>query len=224
MDTSIRVMIERGKKKRSVAVAFDWPGWDRSGNTEEDALRVLDAYRHRYSLVAGLAGLGDDFEARGELDVVERMDGIGMTDYYGLSGRPATPELTQMDAETCERKIALLRAAWSTFDAVGARVSPDLRKGPRGGGRERDDIIRHVNAVEIEEFARKVGVRVPPETWRDPEALRAYRDAFCEAIRDSNARGPAAGAWTVQFLIRRCAWHALDHAWEMEDRDPPSAA
>jgi hypothetical protein len=24
---------------------------------------------------------------------------------------------------------------------------------------------------------------------------------------------------TVQFLIRRCAWHMLDHAWEMEDRD-----
>jgi hypothetical protein len=38
----------------------------------------------------------------------------------------------------------------------------------------------------------------------------------------TNARGAAAGSWwTVQFLIRRCAWHMLDHAWEMEDRDLP---
>ena len=38
-------MVERGKKKRVVAVAFDWPGWDRSAKTEEGALQVLDAYR-----------------------------------------------------------------------------------------------------------------------------------------------------------------------------------
>ena len=43
---------------------------------------------------------------------------------------------------------------------------------------------------------------------------------FCAAIRETNARGAVAGkSWTVQFLIRRCAWHMLDHAWEMEDRD-----
>ena len=53
-----------------------------------------------------------------------------------------------------------------------------------------------------------------------PDELRAHRDAFSAGIREANARGVAAGAsWTVQFLIRRCAWHMLDHAWEMEDRD-----
>ena len=45
MNDSIRVMVERGKKKRVVAVAFDWPGWDRSAKTEEGALQVLDADR-----------------------------------------------------------------------------------------------------------------------------------------------------------------------------------
>src|SRR6516164_8157819 len=29
MAEPIRVMIEQGKKKRVVACAFDWPGWDR---------------------------------------------------------------------------------------------------------------------------------------------------------------------------------------------------
>jgi hypothetical protein len=24
--------------------------------------------------------------------------------------------------------------------------------------------------------------------------------------------------WTPRFAVRRSAWHALDHAWELEDR------
>ena len=86
MGNSIRVMVERGKKKRTVASAFDWSGWDRSGRTEEDALRVLESYRPRYAKVAALAGLSDEFGAAGDLTVVERVEGIGMTDYYGVSG------------------------------------------------------------------------------------------------------------------------------------------
>jgi hypothetical protein len=220
MDNSIRVMVERGKKKRTVASAFDWSGWDRSGKTEEDALRVLESYRPRYAKVAALAGLSDEFLTARELAVVERLEGIGMTDYYGLSGRAAGPEQDQMTEAKCERKIALLRASWTYFDDVAAHVSPELRKGPRGGGRDRDEIIRHVNGTELVEYGKKVGVRSSPDAWRDPDELRAHRDAFSAAIRETNARGASAGSWwTVQFLIRRCAWHMLDHAWEMEDRD-----
>jgi hypothetical protein len=220
MDDSIRVMVELGKKKRVVACAFDWPGWDRSAKSEEDALRVLDAYRARYAKVAALAGLADEFAANGDLAVLERVEGNGMTDYYGVSGRAAAPEQEPMSERACERKIALLRAAWTTFDDVAARVSAELRKGPRGGGRERDEIVRHVNGAEIQENGRKVGVRSSPDAWRDPDELRAHREAICAGIREFNARGPSAGAWwTVQFFIRRCAWHMLDHAWEMEDRD-----
>lgn len=219
MGDPIRVMVELGKKKRVVACAFDWPGWDRSAETEDDALRVLDAYRPRYAKVAALAGLADEFDATGDLAVVERLEGIGMTDYYGVSGRPAEPELEAMSDAECERKVALLRAAWATFDDVASRVSSELRKGPRGGGRERDEIIHHANGSEIFEYGKKVGVRSSPDAWQDPDELRARRDALCAGIREFNARGPSAGAWTVQFLIRRCAWHMLDHAWEMEDRD-----
>lgn len=224
MANSIRVMVEKGKKKRTVACAFDWSGWDRSGKLEEDALRVLESYRPRYAKVAALAGLTDEFDAAGQLAVVERVEGIGMTDYYGVSGKAASPEQDQMTEQECERKIALLRATWTYFDDVAARVSPELRKGPRGGGRDRDDIVRHVNANEVEDFARKAGVRYPADAWRDPDDLQAYRDAFCTGIRETNTRGTAAGlSWTVQFLIRRCAWHMLDHAWEMEDRSEPAS-
>jgi hypothetical protein len=36
-----------------------------------------------------------------------------------------------------ERRIALLRASWISFDTMVARVSAELRKGPRGGGWEK---------------------------------------------------------------------------------------
>lgn len=220
MNNSLRVMVEAGKRKRVVASAFDWPGWDRSGKTEEQALRVHAEYRPRYAKVAALAGLGDEFGAIGEPVVVERLEGNGMTDYYGVSGRRAKPEEEQMSEAECERKIALLRASWTYFDDVASRVTAELRKGPRGGGRERDEIVSHVNGAEIHEHATKVGVRTPLEARRDPEQLRAHREAFCAGIREFNAIGPSAGKWwTVQFLIRRCAYHMLDHAWEMEDRD-----
>jgi hypothetical protein len=220
MDDSIRVMVERGRKKRVVACAFDWPGWDRSAKTEEDALRVLAAYRPRYAKVAALSGLSDEFDATGEPVVVERLEGNGMTDYYGVSAIAAGPEREQMSEAACERKIALLRASWTYFDHVASRVSGELRKGLRGGGRERDEIVRHANGAEIQEFGRKVGVRSSHDAWKDPDALGAHREAICAGIREFNAIGPAAGSWwTVQFFIRRSAWHMLDHAWEMEDRD-----
>jgi hypothetical protein len=219
MAEPVRVMLEQGKKKRVVACAFDWPGWDRSARIGHDVLAVLDAYRPRYARVAQLAGYAAEFAATGGLEVVERIDGIGMTDYYGVSGRPAGPEHDPMTDAECERKLALLRASWRTFDDFAARVSAELRKGPRGGGRERDEIIAHVNGAEIYEFAPKVGVKVPLETRTDPQALGAYRDALVDAIREHHARGGSARSWALQFLIRRCAWHMLDHAWELEDRD-----
>lgn len=219
MTDPVRVMVEHGKKKRVVASAFDWPGWDRSTKLGDDVLAVLDIYRPRFAKVAELAGYGDEFRRLGQLQVVEQVEGIGMTDYYGVSGRAATVEHDPMAEADFERKLALLRASWRTFDDAAARVSVELRKGPRGGGREKEKIIQHVNGSEIHEFAPKVGVKVPVETRDDPKALGAYRDAFADAIRDRHAQGEPARSWALPFLIRRCAWHMLDHAWELEDRD-----
>ncbi|HEY2077353.1 MAG TPA: hypothetical protein VGH53_13560 [Streptosporangiaceae bacterium] len=223
MADAVRIMLEQGKKKRVVACAFDWPGWDRSARLGHDALAVLESYRPRYAKVAELAGFGAQFGAAGELEVVERLEGIGMTDYYGVSGRAATPENDPMTDAECERKVALLQASWRTFDDFAARVSAELRKGPRGGGWEKERIIRHVNGAEIDEFAPKVGVKVPLETRDDARALRAYREAFVEGIREHHARSEPARSWPLPFLIRRCAWHMLDHAWELEDRDLTNA-
>jgi hypothetical protein len=211
-------MVEQGRK-RAVASAFDWPGWGRSAKLEDAAMATLEAYRPRYAVVAARAGLGDEFAAAGALEIVERLPGTGMSEFYGVSGQTAQPELEPMSEAECERRIAILRACWATFDDVAARVSPELRPGPRGGGRDRDRIIRHTNGAEILEHAKKVGVVTPPEADGDAGRLAAHRDAFVDAIRDHCARGVTARSWTLQFLIRRCTWHFLDHAWEMEDRD-----
>jgi hypothetical protein len=217
MPETVRVMVEQGKK-RAVACAFDWPGWDRSAKSEAEALAVLAAYRQRYARVAELAGLADEFGTAGDMEVAERLDGTGMTDFYGVSARPAGPEQLPMSDAECERKINLLRACWTCFDDVVARVSAELRRGPRGGGRDRDRIVQHTNGAEIK-FARKVGVASALDAWRNAGDLRAHREAFCTGIREYNARGAAARTWTVQFVVRRSAYHMLDHAWEMEDRD-----
>ena len=217
---TVRVMVEQGKKK-AVAAAFDWPGWVRGAKSEKEALEVLEMYRSRYAKVAELAGMGKEFAATGKLKVVEHVPGTGMTDFYTLSFHSAKPEYKQMSEADCERKLALLRACWSYFDDVAARVSPELKKGPRGGGRDRDRIIRHVNGTEITDFAKKVGVVSSDDAWQkaDRRKLRAHRDAYVKAIREYNARGPMVKNWTLQFLLRHTAYHVMDHAWEMEDRD-----
>ena len=71
----------------------------------------------------------------------------------------------------------------------------------------------------VSQFAKKVGVNTPLDARERTDDLRAHREAFCAAIRDYNARGAPARNWPVQFVIRHSAYHMLDHAWEMEDRD-----
>jgi hypothetical protein len=218
MPEPVRVQIEVGKKKRSVASAFDWPGWDRWAKTADGALGVLETYRPRYAKVAELAGYGDMFAAAGPLEVVERVPGTGMTDFYGTPCVAAPPEYERMTPADLERKTALLQACWTYFDSVADRVN-ELRLGPRGGGRDRDRLRRHANGAEIDEWAPKVDVKVPLETRDDPVALQTYRNQFIAAIREYGAAGEPARNWQVPFLIRRACYHMLDHAWEMEDRD-----
>src|SRR6266516_1832613 len=120
-----------------------------------------------------------------------------------------------------ERKITLLQAAWRFFDSVAARVSPEMRRGPRGGGRDRDRIIRHTIRTESEDFAKQVGLRIGEGEALTPDGLRHHRETYVEAMRAYNAGKVERRmrSWTLPFLIRHSAFHTLDHAWEMEDKD-----
>ena len=218
----VRTVTEHGTKdKRSVAFALDWPGWSRGAKTAEEALTTLEAYRARYRLVAELAGMGAEFDAAGPLEVVEDRVGTGSTDFWGISFSPSTAEQGPMDEATLERRITLLRACWAYFDSVAARVSPEMRRGPRGGGRDRNRIIRHVIRNESEDFAKQVGLRIPEEAALTPDGLHQHRESYVAAMRAYNNGEvtPRMRSWTLPFLIRHSAYHTLDHAWEMEDKD-----
>jgi hypothetical protein len=218
----IRVVIERGPKaKKFVAFAVDWPGWSRGAKTADAALDTLATYRERYQPVAALAGLGPDFDAAGPLEIVEDRVGTGSTDFWAISFSPSSLEQEPMDPAELERKITLLQACWASFDEVSARVSADMRKGPRGGGRDRDTIIRHTVRTESEDFARKVGLVVPERGAIEPGALAPYRSAYLEAMRAyqrGEVRRPMR-SWTLAFLVRHSAFHTMDHTWEMLDKD-----
>ncbi len=123
-----------------------------------------------------------------------------------------------MSGEALERELTLMRACWAFFDEVRSRVSPEMQRGPRGGGRDRDHIVRHVIATELG-WAKKLGLPASQDALLTDEGLIMHRDAYCDAIRALHSQGKMARTWPLNYLIRHSAFHTLDHAWEMEDKD-----
>ncbi|MEU4224029.1 hypothetical protein AB0F17_07025 [Nonomuraea sp. NPDC026600] len=204
-----RIYLEVGPKK-VFACSLEWPGWCRVAKGEEAAIDLLMEYAPRYRVIAGRAGLR--FEPDDPV-VVARVPGTAMTDF----GAPfAIPELDQapIDAETAGRRVALLRAAWELFDEVAAESPEDLRKGPRGGGRDLSKVMAHVANAE-RAYARKVDVRHRPYKSRDD------RDAMREELAEVLSRPwqpPQTTGWPPAYAMRGTAWHVIDHLWEIEDR------
>jgi hypothetical protein len=217
------VTLETGPKgKKVVAVAPDWPGLERGAvGTGTDAVERLRSYIPRYSQVAKLAGMQAEFDAHRDVEVVEQYAGTGSTDFWGISFAFSSIDRQAMSGDELERELRLMQACWTFFDNVRGRVSAEMKKGPRGGGRDRDRIVRHTLFAE-QDWARMIGVLTPDGALLTDEGLRAHRAAYCSAIRDYHAQGRLAGKmakWPLRFLIRHTAFHTLDHAWEMEDKD-----
>jgi hypothetical protein len=217
---SLQVMLEMGPKgKRVVATAPEWPGLERGAKTEEAAIERVLAYCPRYAAVAELAGMGSSFPAEGAAaEVVERYPGVGSTDFWGISFAFSASDHQPLSVAELERELALMRGCWSFLDQVSARVPAELLKGPRGGGRDRDQIVRHTVGTE-REWAKKLGLRYPEGGSLTNAELAAHRDAYRDAIRAKHAQRELARSWPLRFLIRHTAFHTMDHAWEMEDRD-----
>ena len=222
MGSHTRVTLEIGPKgKKVVAVAPDWPGLERGAKTGEEAIERLRSYIPRYSLVAKLAGMDAEFDAIKSLDVVEKYPGTGSTDFWGISFAFSSIDKQDMTGDELERELTLMQACWAFFDDVRWRVSTEMQKGPRGGGRDRDQIVRHTLYAE-QDWAKMIGVLTPDDAILTGEGLKAHREAYCHAIRDYHSQDKLAGKmakWTLRFLIRHTAFHTMDHTWEMEDKD-----
>jgi hypothetical protein len=216
-DAPIRVYLEAGAK-RVFASALDWPGWSRSGKSDQLALDALAAYTPRFSPVAERAALTPPTAAdRTAFDVVERIPGNASTE-FGVPGLAAAADREPVDRAGAERLADLVAAAWSVFDEVAAAAPAGLRKGPRGGGRDRDKIVDHVLDAEGY-YIRKLGLRAPPPTRGDRAAIDAHRSAILDVLRRPTDGSPLVpGGWFLPYAARRIAWHVLDHGWEIEDR------
>jgi hypothetical protein len=221
---STEVYLEVGLK-RTFAGALDWPGWCRSAAGEDAALAALVEYASRYAGILSSTDL--DFTPPDDpalLVVVERIRGNSTTD-FGAPGLAPARDNAPFDAAECGRSQTILAAIWTAFDRVVREAGGrELRKGPRGGGRDRDRIVRHVLGADAG-YLRSLGQKfkqhdqAPPD--KELERTRAaIRDALLAGERgEIPQRGPRGGAlWTPRYFVRRLAWHALDHVWEIEDR------
>jgi hypothetical protein len=203
---ALDVVVEIGTR-RVFASALDWPGWARSGRDEAAAVEALLDYTDRFRPVSERAGLrlGQRLDVR----IVERVKGNATTD-FGAPATAATAETRPLTGTAAARQAALLTAAWATLDDVAAEAPASLRKGPRGGGRDRDAVVRHVVDAE-RAYAAKIGLRAA-----DHPDLRAAILGALRAPGDGGELRP--GGWTSRYATRRIGWHVLDHAWEIEDK------
>jgi hypothetical protein len=201
-------------RRRTFASAVEWPGWCRGGRTPDEALRTLAAYAERYAVVARLAGVRFPAAAGDELEVVDEVPGNATTE-FGAPGVSAGTDARDLDRAGADRQVRLLQASWSELDRLAVEAPERLRKGPRGGGRDRDAVVAHV--VEAERsYARTIGVRHPP-FHGDRSALEACRADVARALRRSRSATVETG-WSPRYFRRRATWHVLDHAWEIEDK------
>lgn len=223
MSERFRVYVESGRKK-TFASALDWPGWSRGGRDEAGALEALLVHGPRYALiVAGVAGFQPPGEVS-EIEVVERIEGGAGTD-FGVPSLPSSSDEDELAAGEAARLEAVLVACWAGFDQIAREAEGvELRKGPRGGGRDVPRIVEHVLGAE-ESYLRQLGAQ--PVRAGDEDAAERWavlREATLAAFR-ARASGEelklptqVKRRWSPRYFARRAAWHVLDHAWEIEDR------
>ena len=213
------VYLQEGRS-RVFCCALDWPGWCRRAKTAEAALDALAEYAVRYAPVMQRAGYPLPAGATDRFEVVETIPAVPAPTFSGpdfgvidiACGRDAEP----LKAGEAKRLAAIVATAWVYFDEVVAVAPETLRKGPRGGGRDRDAIYQHVVGADTA-YARKIGVRHAQP--RDPAAVAELHADVVAALRGARAGEPmTAKGWLPRYAARRIAWHALDHAWEIEDR------
>ena len=183
------------------ACALEWPGWCRRARGREASLQALLDYAPRYFRAVRSPA------PEGALEVLGEVAGDATTE-FGAPGTPTPWDEPQPEAQELARLAGLAEACWSYFDLVVGSTPGELARGPRGGGRRLEQIMDHVREAE-RAYARRLGVAVPPQaSWE--EQRRELSAAWL--------RGAPGARWPVRYGIRRCAWHVLDHAFEIEDR------
>jgi len=222
--TAIAVALEVGPSRRILAQALDWIGWCRAGKDEETALHQLVIAGPRYAPVAARADLPFTIPPSFEtFEVVERVPGNATTDF----GAPAVllpsdqQPLTEADIE---RLISLLTACWSTFDDVFLSIPAELRSKKPERGRSPEAMRLHLLEADLMHLSGFGPAFRRPDPARIAEQEAEVRQQIIAALRavqrdeEPLPRRKHGFTWTPRFAARRSAWHALDHAWELQGR------
>ena len=207
---------EEWSRKKVFVWALEWPGWCRSGRDANSALDALAAAASRYADAASRAGVEYRIEGA-RFVIVTRVEGGGGTE-FGVPSVITEEDRRPVKAAEAEKIAALVVSSWAIFDKVAANAAANLRKGPRGGGRDTSRVIAHVDEAD-HAYAREIGLKVKPP--HDREAVEEMRKAMADTLVRPSDGSPLGGRkWPQRYAARRIAWHALDHAWEIEDRTP----
>ena len=77
--------------------------------------------------------------------------------------------------------------------------------------------MEHVHGAD-DGYASVIGIPAA-----DRRSRPALRERVLAILREPSDGSPIAGKrWPPRYAARRIAWHALDHAWEIEDRTEPA--
>lgn len=220
----IAVSLEIGPKRRVFAQARDWIGWCRAGKNEAAALEALLAAGPRYARVAERAGLPLTLPTSlADIAVIERVPGTATTDFGALAALFAT-DTVALSAADLERLELLLVACWATLDDALLGIAADQRDEKPASGRSANAMRLHLleaDLLHLSAFGPAFKQPNPDNVDAQEAKTREQILARLRAVPQGEPFQPQKRygfSWTPRFATRRAAWHALDHAWELLDR------
>ena len=218
------VILEVGQKK-CFATSTTWPGYSRVGKDKTSALKALLAYGDRYK--EALANRNIPFAPPvnlAEFTIADELVGSASVD-FGIPTFELPSDLLPVCEVDAEQLQEIILACWDALDTVATKaLGKDLSKGPMGGGRDLGKILAHDTEANLAYLA-KLGGKMNQDQSLQPEVFKSLlRAQMLTTLQQSiNNRIPVVGPrggtrWTPRYFVRRVAWHTLDHAWEIEDR------
>src|SRR5712692_1083165 len=218
------VAIERGPKRRTFAQVQDWIGWLRAEKEEQAALKELVASSARYGLVVAQAGMSFSLPTSiADFTVVDRVTGTAVTD-YGAPGVLSAFDTQPWQEEEIERCVKLLQACWATFDEVLQAIPASLQDVKPQRGRSPLAMQLHLVETDLMHLTAFGPAARPVDRHRLAEQETGVREQLLLRLRaiapgeQTTPHRRYGFDWTPRFALRRSAWHALDHAWELQDR------
>lgn len=215
--SGLPVALEIGPKRRVFAQAVGWPGWCRTARDEARATEALMRHADRYRAVVGALGapLGSGPPVP---TIVERVTGTATTDFGAPDAILAT-DRRLLELGEPERLVAFLDACWAAFDAALAGQPAETRGVKPESGRSPDRMRIHI-AGALRAYLGWLVKRLP--SWNEDRGAE-LEPQLRQIMRDTIVALPLGAPFEAErhpapYVVRRECWHALDHAWELEDR------